>query len=697
MDGGLQSIWLMPYGVLILTRCLMHGSAVHGRRHCVSRGIEVCGCKRLARLWTTLVAVAALGCRTTRTAIPSPTATVALPKAPPATSTSTVTATQAPVALATATKPPPPRPERVLVLSLDGARDDWVDVDLQDGVMANLAELARRGVRADYARTIDPSLTATAHVSIATGAYPARTGQVSNKFHLSKNAFYWYTSGFDEPEMQVAPLWRMAMSQDLTTATLFWPAVTLQHADRLADYTVAYGTREAYSRLHTVTPNEAQGWESPPVSFSSLLEAELPILGSEDARVTQVFLLAADSTDDGVADYDSFRLCTGRRATATCAEMRVGGWAALMVRPRLHGGAYFKLLSAASEQLQVFQSALWYNEARPAELLRDVNERFGFFPPAPDYYALEQGWISAQDYWHMAEVQTLWMADVEAYVLQAYRPNLTFAWLGASDECGHQFLLVDERQAGYSAEKSKEYTHFVRAAYGLVDEGLGILLKGMNLDQDAVFVVSDHGMAPIHSDVFVNTILEQAGLLYYGEGASYPIDTARSKAVAFASGGAVNIYINLKGREQPGIVTSEEYGIVEQEIVQALQEAKSESGEPLFARVLRRDELSTLHLDSPNSGDVFAQAALGYTLSDWRGNPDVVEPSAYYGQHGYDSGLLEMRAIFIAAGQGIPSGLTVPAVCLLDVAPTVATLLGLSPSESMQGTVLRQALRDIGS
>jgi predicted AlkP superfamily pyrophosphatase or phosphodiesterase len=108
---------------------------------------------------------------------------------------------------------------------------------------------------------------------------------------------------------------------------------------------------------------------------------------------------------------------------------------------------------------------------------------------------------------------------------------------------------------------------------------------------------------------------------------------------------------------------------------------------------LTRGELSTVHLDSPNSGDVFAQAALGYALTDWRGNPNVVEAATYFGQHGYDSTLLEMRAVFIAAGMGLDSGATLPPIHLLDAAPTVATLLGLSPPDTMQGRVLHEALR----
>ena len=585
------------------------------------------------------------------------------------------------------------RAERVVILSMDGARDDWVDGYVAGGTMPNLAWLAARGAMAEYAQTIDPSLTAAAHVSIATGAYPGKTGQVSNRFHLSKNPFYWYTSGFDEPEMQVESLWRTAMDEGLTTATVFWPGTAIDAEDRLADYTVAYGAQEVYSTMHVLTPTEATEWQDAPTSYSPLIEATVRVTGQDDALVSRLYLLAVDTTDDGQESYDTCQLCRKRQLDAEYAVLGVGEWAPLVVRPRLQSGGYFKLMSTSAERIELFQTALNYNRAHPAELLRDINERFGFFRPSPDYYALEHGWITAADYWTMAETQTRWMTEVATYVFSTYEPVLTFAWLGVTDECGHQFLMVDERQPHYGVEKAREYEAHRRSAYALADECLGDWLGSLRLEEDAVIVLSDHGMAPIHSEVYVNAILEQAGLLQYGEGDSFPIDTAHSKAVAFASGGAVHVYVNLKGREQPGIVLEDEYEAVLDEIVAAFRDGADAEGRPLFARVMRRDELAELGLDSPVSGDVFAQAVLGCALTDWPVNPRVVEPATYYGQHGYDSTLPEMRAILYAAGSGIRTGASISRVHLLDVVPTVASLLGVVPAETVDGSMVVELLQ----
>ena len=593
--------------------------------------------------------------------------------------------------------PTPARP-RAIMVSLDGAREDYVRRFIADGTMPHLASLARRGVMAEYARTIDPSLTAAAHVSIGTGAYPHRTDVVSNKFHRPQDDFYWYTDGF-QAEISVEPIWRAAMRQGLKTAALFWVGAQPDFPDQLADYTVAYGKCEVYSALHELSFALASGWKNAPPSFSPPLESVLDVLGRYDARVARLYVLAVDSTDDGQANYDVLILDDNKEIeppdSPQSAYLRLGEWAPLEISSRIHSGAYFKLkaitttVGTAPLQALVFRSRVCYNQASPPQLLRDVNQRFGFFPASPDYYALEHGWIDEEDYMHMAEVQSRWMMEVTAYVYDTYKPDLLLTWQGPVDSAGHQFLLVDKRQAGYDEERASRYAELYRRAYQLVDENLGLLLEKAEPDGAAFFLFSDHGMAPIHTKVYVNTILQRAGLLVFKGPPSYYVNVTRSKALAFTSGGSAHIYINLKGRERPGIVPQEEYDEVVRAVIEALTETRDpETGEQVFCRIVRRPELEQLKLDSRYSGDVFVQACPGYVLTDWRGSEVVFEPTTYYGQHGYDSTLPEMHAFFIAMGPGLKEGATIGPVHLVDVVPTVARFLGIEPPPTAEGRVL---------
>lgn len=606
------------------------------------------------------------------------------------------TATPTPAPTPTPTPAPTPtevaRPKAV-VLSLDGARADYVDKFIADGTMPNLAKLAERGVRAEYARSVDPSLTAVAHASIATGVYPDKTGIVANTFRVPGQYIYQVVSGFEDVEWGAEPIWRTAMRAGLRTATVFWPGASVNFPDKLADYTVAYGASDAYSAQHVLSFAPASGWENAPPSFSPLKEASLRITKRE-ALLAEVHILAVDTSDDQTENYDLFILDLDKRIGEESARLTEGKWAPLLVSDRLWSGAYFKITDPDMAHFTIFQSRVNYNRARPVELLREINRRFGFFPPSPDYYALEHGWISEEDYFEMAETQSRWMMDVATYVYTAYRPDLMFTWQGPVDECGHQFLMVDQRQWNYSPERAAEYADLYRRAHRLADESLGRLLEVLDLDEVALFVVSDHGMAPIHSYVNVNVALIQAGLMVLQDTVKYYIDTAKTKANAVTSGGAVHVYVNLKGRERGGSVPPEDYEEVQEEVVAVLSAITDPvDGKPVFQRILRREELGGLHLDCENSGDVFAQARIGYYPDYHRDRTEVLQPVEFYGQHGYDSSLPEMRAIFVAAGWGVAEGRAIGPVHLVDVAPSVAKLLGFPPPEGVDGRVLEEMLR----
>ena len=63
-----------------------------------------------------------------------------------------------------------------------------------------------------------------------------------------------------------------------------------------------------------------------------------------------------------------------------------------------------------------------------------------------------------------------------------------------------------------------------------------------------------------------------------------------------------------------------------------------------------------------------------------RGNEsegDFVTPAAERGTHGYLNSDPKMQAIFIAWGADIPKGVRLNSISNLDVAPTIARLLGL--------------------
>ena len=574
----------------------------------------------------------------------------------------------------------------VVLITLDGARPDWIARYMQNGTMPNLAALAQRGVMAAYMQTVDPALAATAYLSLSTGTFPNRTGWVSDRYHMPQQAFHQYADPLAQLPTLPEPIWRTAMRHGLKTATVFWPSALLDVPDLHADYMVTTVESDIPAAQHVISFEEANAWVGPPPSFSPLREGTLRIVSRENNTAAVFNVLAVDSQDDGTSNYDLLILDDDKVLTNGHTELHLGKWTAATISPRLHSGAYFCLTASTSVTATVYQSRVGYNQARPTDLLRAVNDKFGFPPPALDADALRTGWLSAQQYCDLAELRAKWMMDVVLYVYQTYQPALLLTAQNIIAECARSFLLVDERQKEYTPEKAELYASYLQKAHTIADKNLGRLLALVNLADSAVFILSAHGTMPVHTTVHLNTILSNARLLQlktsHGQN---EVDDSKSKALAFASGGSAHIYINLQGREWPGLVAPDDYAKVQQQIIQALEETKGEDGQPVFTRMLKREELDTMHLASSNSGDVFVQAAPGYCLSDELGFKKVLAPSPCCAEEGFAATFPEMNAIFVAAGNNLVSGGVIPAVHITDIAPTVAKALGFQPSATING------------
>ena len=589
---------------------------------------------------------------------------------------------------------PTPTPEeiatqqsKVFLISWDAGQAGTVYDMMAAGSLPNFANLAENGVRAEYALTVDPSLTASAHNSISTGSYPNRTGIVSNAFHNPNDSFYWYRQGFFEPLDDAEPVWATASRAGLTSAALFFPGGSPSFPAQTADYTIGYGERDAYSRQVKVqmAPYEDDWVGSAPETFS------LPYQGSfVIPEVARLHVYLYDLTDDDVPNHDAVLLNIERRFDPNILALHAGQWSPMRLVKSTSSGADFLLqnidLEERSPEVTLFHSAVYHNTAAPRELLETLNDKFGFFPAGADSYALEHGWITDEDYLVMLERSSDWMAEVSAWVYTTYQPDLLMTWQNNFDSAGHAWFLKDERQPDYSRELADRYADFFARAAAAADRALDIMLDVIDLEDTTLLMVSDHGMAPIHTTVYVNTILEWAGLLRLDNRNYVVVD--QSRAFAVVSGGAVHVYINLLDHERDGFVSPEAYFDVQAQIIDALVSLTDPAtGEPVFQRVLRQDELGLINLDHPNAGDVFAQANPGYVLDGWRGKNHIFEPADYYGQHGYDSALPEMHGIFIAAGAGVPrSGEVIPPVSVVDYAPTIALMLGFEPALTVDGT-----------
>jgi len=227
------------------------------------------------------------------------------------------------------------------------------------------------------------------------------------------------------------------------------------------------------------------------------------------------------------------------------------------------------------------------------------------------------------------------------------RPGLIMAWWHGADRAGHAH--------GPDAEETRE-------ALRAQDRELGVLLAGLDAleawDHTTLLIVSDHGMTAYTKTLDVEELLAEAGV---GARVIHSMATAQ---------------IHLK---QPD---------------QALLAVEVLRGVPGLA-AWRRDEIpAALRYRSPRVGDVLALADPPLALLP----PN--DPSAIFvglarlfgrtlGGHGYDPARFpEMHGIFVALGRGVPKGARLPRVRTIDVAATVARLLGIEAPGSSEGAPL---------
>jgi predicted AlkP superfamily pyrophosphatase or phosphodiesterase len=158
---------------------------------------------------------------------------------------------------------------QVVVISLDGAKPDFIKKFIDEGVLprdGGLARLSRHGAVAMQNVTASPSLTAVSHIAIATGSTAVHNDIPSNTFEAivapissSLSGFAAPIGGYREnplgpsPRPTASPLWVQLRQQGKKVSTATWPGgdgadisinnTVVQPAQptRVTDYTVPFG------------------------------------------------------------------------------------------------------------------------------------------------------------------------------------------------------------------------------------------------------------------------------------------------------------------------------------------------------------------------------------------------------------------------------------------------------------------------
>jgi len=583
---------------------------------------------------------------------------------------------------------------KVVLVSLDGAADWLVDDFLARGVLppdGALARLSRTGVRAEGMVTLDISATAPAHVSLYTGAYPEQTGIVSNTYHRVSDPITKSTSGY-AATIEVETLWQAARRQGKRVVCIAAVGADATAPERTCDRTIGWGVSDGRAAVVSLQPTKDADWNlgAERIQHARALgatpDSPAPLAFQlRSGEPVALFALAADTLIDGQERYDTVLLDFDHNlGNGFAARLREGDWAGVTLSEDKAIGSWVKLLELAPESAtpKLYLGAPSHTNAAPADFLSALNQTPGFWPDGPDDSHLNRSQIDEATWRQQAVRLNTWLRDATLQELQRDDWDLLFAYLPIIDETEHRFLLRHPRHPDYDAEGGERrlrHNRYVEWAYQTADRFLLEWIEGAPGGTNFI-IVSDHGMMPIHTEVVIHTLLRQAGFKI--------TDDETTQVRAYASVTTANIYVNLAGRQPGGVVAAEQLDGYVGRIVAACKALRDPAtGEPVFEVVLTRAELGQVNLAHPeNAGDVWVNTRPGFKVSGWMDEeaplfrPARTEPAT----HGSLSSHPRIRSIFYAAGAGVPRG-PLGLVRVVDVAPTVAALLGINPPADARG------------
>ena len=378
------------------------------------------------------------------------------------------------------------------------------------------------------------------------------------------------------------------------------------------------------------------------------------------------------------------------------------------------------------------------------DILSPPNATISYPADLIDRYAAELGpYRVAPDVQYKPGNETEFIADIYDLIdthgrwalklMEAEPVDVLMVHMIAMDIAKHAlWRFMDHSHARH---ESTPYEYALRDGYARVDAVIGRLMDKLPPGSNTI-VMSDHGFGPLKNMVNLNVFFMQQGLMKLKPdivtqlkawafrhgitpatayqwiarvGLQNNIARVSKKArnnivskflsfdsvdwsrtIAYSMGHVGQVYINRLGRDAHGIVPDSEYERRLAEVSEVLAELRDVDGRPILTNLVRgRDAYHgpyaqlgpDLHLEL----DHYAMIACPLFATEGR-----VMTSQIRG----DSGCHRKEGIFIAGGPAFRSGLTLPEVDILDLAPTMLQILDQPVPRIMDGRVLSEALVD---
>ena len=249
-------------------------------------------------------------------------------------------------------------------------------------------------------------------------------------------------------------------------------------------------------------------------------------------------------------------------------------------------------------------------------------------------------------------------------VIKNKKPNLLLMHLIDLDDTKHLFGTKGPHIEEVIVRMDKRLGDIIQAT---IDAG--------TYDDTTFIIVGDHSQLDVRYKVYLNRLFYDHGLIYEEHG--------QMKWRAYVQGAGGAAYLHVQSDEEEAKHTA----------LKLLQEAAQNEDFGIEA-IYDRTQLDRMHVDEKFS--YMIEAKEGYSFEDSHLEEVVVDLQAIgkkYATHGYSPNKPDYTSNLVISGNCVQAGLSLGEVSVIDIAPTIAHILGLD-FDAIDGHALIEAFQN---
>lgn len=610
--------------------------------------------------------------------------------------------------------------KKVIVIGLDGLEPKIVEALLSDGALPNMAKLRSRG---GFSRlqTTYPAQTPVAWSTFCTSTNPGGHGifdfiRRDPKTYLPDLSMnrYEQRSAYLPPKAvnlrRGTPFWELLSEAGVSSSIVRFPCTYPPDNIRgrmlsgmgVPDLRGGLGTSTFYTSDEDVRCGESENVLKVQAGPGGLLQTHLigprnPKTGADlqteiSIQVDQVMKKVTILSD---GQPKALELREGEWSDWIRIKFNVGLLQSIKGIVRFHLVQLSPVFELYASPINFDPDAPLFPISSPPEYSRQLAKDIGTFYTTgmvEEHGGLNNGRFGEDAYLLQCQDALRERERMMLHELDSFDEGFFFCLFDTPDRVQHMFWRFGEAHPANGSAFRPEMKRVVENHYKDCDKIVGRALN--YADEDTlVIVLSDHGMNSFQRGVNLNSWLHDQGLLVLKNGCQpgpdagdffRSVNWSQTRAYALGLSG---MYLNLRGREEQGIVSEEDAETLKASISQALTGLPDPvRSKRAITRVLTREQVycGAYAQESP---DLIVNFAEGYRVS-WStalgGVPKHLfedNEKKWGGDHIIDPrlvpGVLLMNRPF-----------RTQQASLLDMAPTILQALDVPKGKSMEGATL---------